>query len=893
MPECRRTRTGRGRHTRGRALLTVAAVVWSLSAVAPASAAELAEARKLFNTGKYVECAEACAEGVADEPRDEGWWLLKVRAELATGQYPQALQTFEAANERHERSLPLLLLGYDVYRANDRPAEADQLLIVIRALASRASWRYTDAASRIALGQALLRAGADARQVLELFYDQAKKDSPTAVEPYIASGELALEKHDYALAAEAYREAATRDPDNPDVHFGLARAFDSDAERASASLEKALELNPNHADSLLFQADNLIDREDFEKAEALLKRVLGVNPQHSRAFAYQAVLAHFRGDKAAEEARRIDALTAWGTNPEVDHLIGRKLSQNYRFAEGAEYQRRSLRFSPVYRPAKLQLCQDLLRLAKEDEGWALAAEVFKEDPYSVLAYNLVTLRDTLSKFKTLQSEHFLVRMEPREAQIYGDRVLRLLERGREKLVGRYGAELGNKITIEIFPQQKDFAVRTFGLPGGDGFLGVCFGDLVTMNSPASRGANPTNWEAVLWHEFCHVVTLKKTRNKMPRWLSEGISVHEERQETPSWGQVMNPQYRELVLAGKATPVSELSSAFLRPPTPMHLQFAYYESSMVVQYVIDRFGLPALQNVLADLGQDVPINTALAKHTEAIDQLDANFDKWLRAQAEQLGKDVDWEKPELDLDAGSAAMRAWNAQHPKSFWGHLGEGRALVAERKWQEAVAPLKKAAELYPTYGEAGGPYVLLAAAYRELKDPGAEREMLLKHVALSAEAIEPRVRLMEMAAAENDWKAVREGAEQVLAVNPLVPQPHRFLAQASEALGERKLAIEAQRTLLLLDPLDRADHHYRLARLLAQEKQLPEARQEVLRALEEAPRFRDAHRLLLEIVEQGGTAAAPATAPAATPAAAPVSPTPSALDPARPPRATQEARP
>src|SRR5687767_8211941 len=198
MPESCRTRTGRFSDLRGWAFVAVAAVVVAATFAAPASAADLAAARKLFNSGKYVECVEACAEGVAEEPRDEGWWLLKVRAELATGQYPQALQTFEAANERHDRSLPLLLLGYDVYRANDRPAEADQLLIVIRALASRASWRYTDAASRIALGQALLRAGADARQVLELFYDQAKKDSPTAVEPYIASGELALEKHDYA-----------------------------------------------------------------------------------------------------------------------------------------------------------------------------------------------------------------------------------------------------------------------------------------------------------------------------------------------------------------------------------------------------------------------------------------------------------------------------------------------------------------------------------------------------------------------------------------------------------------------------------------------------------------------------------------------------------------------
>jgi hypothetical protein len=144
------------------------------------------------------------------------------------------------------------------------------------------------------------------------------------------------------------------------------------------------------------------------------------------------------------------------------------------------------------------------------------------------------------------------------------------------------------------------------MPGNPGYLGVCFGSLITANSPASQGAHPVNWqavlwhefchvvtlqmtrnkmprwlsegisvyeehqanptwgerpanwEAVLWHEFCHVVTLHKTHNKMPRWLSEGISVYEERQADPAWGQSMNPQYREFILNGEATPVSQLS-----------------------------------------------------------------------------------------------------------------------------------------------------------------------------------------------------------------------------------------------------------------------------------------------------------------------------------------------
>jgi tetratricopeptide (TPR) repeat protein len=826
-------------------------------------AADLGAGRKLFNSGQYAECVAACDEALKEARADEEWWVLKMRAQLATGQYPPALETLDAATDAYQRSIPILLVGFDVYRANDKPLQAQEMLQAIRALAARAPWRYTDAASRVALGRALLLGGADARQVLELFFDAAKKDSPTSPEPWIASGELALAKHDGALAAEAFGEAAKRDPENPDVYLGLARAFENNADKATAALNKALEINPKHADSLLFQADNLIDREDYAKADELLGKVLETNPRQSVAFSYRAVLAHLKGDRDGEEARRTDALAPWGTNPQVDHLIGTKLSQNYRFAEGAEYHRRALRFDPTYRPAKEQLCQDLLRLGQEDEGWTLAAEVFKEDPYNVQAYNLVTLHDTLARFTTLKSDHFFLRMEPREAQIYGERAMRLLEQGRTKLCEKYGVSLDAPISVEIFPTQKDFAVRTFGMPGGEGFLGVCFGKLVTMNSPASRGANPTNWESVLWHEFCHVVTLHKTKNKMPRWLSEGISVYEEREEVRSWGQVMNPQYRELILAGGATPVSKLSSAFLHPPTPMHLQFAYYESSMVVQFVVERFGAEALRQVLAELGESVAINEALARHTEPIGKLDESFAQWLKGQAEGLGKDVDWERPKLDLDAGSGAMRSWVDSRPTSFWGWLGYGRALIAERKFKDAVEPLKKSAALYPTYGEPGGPWVLLAAAYREAGDGKSEREMLEKHLSLNAEAVEPRIRLMDLAAGEKDWKAVGDVASQLLGINPLIATPHRYAAMAAEALGDRAKAIEARRTLLMLDPLDKADHHYRLAKLLAEDNQLPAAKREVLQALEDAPRFREAHQLLLELVDKLPAAPAPTPAP------------------------------
>jgi tetratricopeptide (TPR) repeat protein len=816
------------------------------------SAAELDDAEKLYRGGQYAECIAECGKAIAADQWQEGWRLLKIRAELATGKGSQALATFEAAAKRYPTSIRLRILGTEVMRTNDRGDEAAQLLHRIQELASGDPWRYSDATNRVVLGRALLLAGADARQVLELFFDMAKKNSPSAVDPYLASGDLALSKNDYALAVESFREAAKRVGDDPDIHFNLARAHANDTDEATKALVKALELNPNHVPSLLFQIDNAIDAEEYAEAEKLIVKVLGVNPTDSRAWSYRALLAHLANDEQRERECRTIALSTWSSNPEVDHLIGGKLSQKYRFAEGAAYQNHALCFDPQHRAAKLQLCQDLLRLGEEDEGWRLAAEVFDEDKYNVVAFNLSTLHDNLSKFQSLENEDFVVRMDEREAAIYGPRVMRLLERAKETLCAKYDVELNDPIIVELFHQQKDFAIRTFGLPGGAGFLGVCFGGVITANSPASQGATPSNWEAVLWHEFCHVVTLHKTRNKMPRWLSEGISVYEERQQNRAWGQSMTPKYREMVLDGEATAVSQLSGAFLKPKSSTHLRFAYYESSMVVEYLVERHGLDAIKRVLDDLGDGVPINDALSRHTDPIKTLDEEFAKWFRAKAEGLAEGVDLEQPDLPPDAGAEAIAAWNKDHPNNLWGLLAEGRALVEARKWDAAKPPLRYAVELYPDYHGEEGPYTLLAVIHRELDETDDERAVLEKLVSLDADAIAARLRLAELAEERKDWKAVADQASHALAINPLVPAPYRHLAKAAGELDDRSVAIEAYEALLRLEPLDLAETHFRLARLLRDEGRLPEARRHALESLEQAPRYRDAHRLLLEIVDR-----------------------------------------
>lgn len=832
--------------------LLLSAIFVPIGVALPLSAATVREAEKLFLAGKYEKCVSMAAAEIEREVRYEPWRRVKAEAEMELGRYADARETVEEGVESYPLSIEMRLLACKVFRYNNMPqAAATQLRQVATIVRTRLS-RRASPDERLAMGAYLLEQGADARQVLELCYDPVSKGFPDYVDVHLATAQLALDKYDNRLAASTLLAVAEHSRNHPDYHYLLARAFSADdRERATGALQEALELNPRHAPSLLMVAERLIDGEQYDEAHQTLAKVLKTNPKHPKALAYKAVLANIQGEPDQENAHREAALANWPQNPEVDYTIGAKLSDKYRFAEGAAYQRRALTMDSRYLPARVQLAQDLLRLGQEDEGWQLIQDVFATDGYNVVAHNLVTLHDSLDEYRVLQNDSFRVRMPQHEAAIYGERVLELLDEAKRVLCDKYEVELGGPVVVDIFANKNDFAVRTFGIPGADGFLGVCFGNVITANSPAALGQSKANWEAVLWHEFCHVATLQKSHNKMPRWLSEGISVYEELKRDRGWGQTMTPIYRQFILDGEMAPLSELSSMFLAPESPMQLQFAYFESAMAVEYIVDNYGIQAIKNILDDLANGDSINEALVRHVAPLGKLDGEFRDYLVEQANLLGPELGWEEASLPPSADSKAIAQWLEDNPDNFYGLARYAQALTREEDWQAVLEPAKRLRELAPEYTGAGNAYALLARAYRELGETAAEREALEAWSERDGDAMDAYVRLIEIGVAAEDWQLVAANARRMLAVDPLTPIPHRHMAEAAEQLGQSSEAIAAYRALLQFDTVNPVNTHFRLAQLLRDEGHTDQARREVLLALEDAPRFLAAHRLLLELAE------------------------------------------
>jgi tetratricopeptide (TPR) repeat protein len=817
------------------------------------AASETGAVWERFRTGQYETCLATAQQAIKDGAYSTQWRLLEIESLLALGRYPEAAQRADAALRDSRTDIRLLRLAHTAYQQNGQAAPAAEMLGMIYRIASYRRSEYLSGQEVVALGQSLLLLGVEPRVVLENFYNAALRNDPNCREAYLAIGALALAKQDYKLAADRYQDALQRFGDDPDVHYGLAQAFyHSDRQAMVAALDAALQVNARHVPALILRAEHQIDAEDRTAAAKSLDRVFAINPWYPDAWAYRAVLAHLANEANAVGGHRAKALKYWPTNPRVDYLIGRKLSQNYRFAESAACQRQALRFDANYLPAKIQLAEDLLRLGDEQEGWTLADEVNKKDPYNVEAYNLVNLHKTMSGFTTLTAEGLLVKMDQREAAIYGDRVVELLAQARTALSEKYGLKLDTPAIVELFPSQQDFAVRTFGMPGVEGFLGVCFGKVVTANSP--RAAPAFNWQSMLWHEFCHVVTLSLTANKMPRWLSEGISVYEESQRHPTWGQQMTPEYRRMILGGELTPIGSLSAAFLSPKTPLHLQFAYYEAALVVEFFVARAGVDALKAILADLAQGREINAAIAQHVGPLDQIEKEFAALARQRAQSLAPGVDWEQPSPEQvdPTDPEAVAQWLSKHPNSYWALGLQAAGPLADRRWEQAKAPLQKMIALYPQQVGRDNAYQRLAEVHRHLGETKEEGQVLVTWAGLSSDAAEAYLRLLELGWEQENWAQVVENAERYLTVYPLLPTMYWRLGRACEELGRADAAVPAYQRLLLLDPADPVDIHYRLARLL-QERDPAAAKRHVLEALADAPRFRAGHKLLLTMPAQG----------------------------------------
>lgn len=816
-----------------------------VTVAAHCQANELDDARTMLRTGKYEELIELAKSQVDKRVWNEAWPRLLIEGYLITGRIDEARSAYESALERFGDSLKLRLLGAKVLLWSNEAKKSEEQLNEIESIIQRTPWRFSNRSDLVPLGEFFLMRGEDPKQVLKICFDQATKADPKNVEAYVATARMALDKNDAQVASQSLKKAMELDPNDPEIYFLAARAWNSDEEKATEYLKRSIELNPKYIPSILLAAESRMNAEDYATASNLLDEIEQVNALHPKMWAMRAAIAHLRGEFELEGNARRKGLQSWKLNPEVDYTIGKHLSLHYRFAEGVEYQRRALTMDSKYAAARTQLAQDLLRSGEDTAGWELVDGIRQTDPYDVSIFNLKQLQSKLSQFTTIEADGFVIRMDKSEADVYGRDVVELLQNAREILVPKYGVTLQEPIFVEIFPRQQEFAIRTFGMPGGQGFLGVCFGRLITANSPSALQVD-SNWKSVLWHEYCHVVTLQKTKNKMPRWLSEGISVYEERSRDSTWGERLDPIYRDMLLSDDLVPISKLSSAFQQPKSPLHLQFAYYASSLAVEFWIERWGVDGLRRLLEDLSVGMKADEALARLPGSLAYLDAEFLEFARARAKSFAPKADFTKPTPEE---LQDLESWMVSHPNSYWGLKKRLENAIQAKKWGDAARAAESLVSLWPEDHSEVGIYSQLATVYKGMEDSAKEYDALRGLERFSPAPREGLLRLIEIDSKRNAWDSVAKWVDRMQGIQPMRSDTQTPRAIAAEKNLDNQVAIRALEALATMDPVDPANIYFRLASAWYRSGDLPKAKRYCLMALEEAPRYSEAFDLLLQL--------------------------------------------
>ena len=205
----------------------------------------------------------------------------------------------------------------------------------------------------------------------------------------------------------------------------------------------------------------------------------------------------------------------------------------------------------------------LLRLGQMEAGRAEVEKAFKGDPFNLWAKNTLDLLDAMKDYRETKRGPFVIKAAAKESDVISGYAAELLDEAATKLTAKYHFTPQGPITVELFPNHEDFAVRTLGLPGL-GALGVCFGQVIAADSPSARPTGEFNWGSTLWHEYTHVITLQMTDYRIPRWFSEGLSVYEERRARPGWGDDWNPMLLRAFAAGRWLKIADLDGGLPAP-----------------------------------------------------------------------------------------------------------------------------------------------------------------------------------------------------------------------------------------------------------------------------------------------------------------------------------------
>jgi tetratricopeptide (TPR) repeat protein len=652
-------------------------------------------------------------------------------------------------------------------------------------------------------------------------------------------GDLFAASHQDNEAMNIYREVLDADPNNAFALLGAARVLVGSFEDAANSYLEPLLGGLAYNDGALLGAWLLIARvsleaSNFDEAEAALQEAEQLVEKYGypplEVYALRASLDLLANRDGSEWTKRsLDYNPHWGriySVPAHFYVITR------RYREAIDLYQQAIDIEPTLAAAHEEIGINLLRDNQMTRARQHLESAYKLDPFSPRAVNTLRLMDSFVDFRlvddlpaTKGGVPVVLRLHEDEADAIAPYATELIRDSIDVFTKRYGFELREPVVVEMYPDHEDFAVRTAGMPGL-GILGATFGYVIAMDSPSGRPPEQFQWGTTLWHEMAHVFTLEATDHLVPRWYSEGISVFEEWRSGPNPGVRIPMSVYKAMQDDLFLPIAGLDEGFVRPTYDEQVIVSYMQAGLVCDFIERRFGGDKLQDMLSAFRE----GQTTAEAIELVTGLaPGNFD---------------------DAFAEFVADEHGNALENLENWHHKQSeiGRKMQAE-EWRDAIKLATELTEIIPDYIEPDSPWLAIARAHNELgerRQALAALETFRRNGGYDPTALKRLGHwLVEAGRNEDAIDAFRS----VMLVDPLDVELHGELGdlllgadRAAEARREYEIALS-------LEPHDMATAWYRLAQAEYALGNIEVSQAHLLQALDVAPHFRPAQRLLLEI--------------------------------------------
>lgn len=645
-------------------------------------------------------------------------------------------------------------------------------------------------------------------------------------DPYvrIRFGELFWAGFNRGEAVKLISEALELDKTNATAMMALAKILSKGFDSKATDLAKAAaEADPGLVEARELLAQLALENSDEKKAIEEANKALAINPKSLNAMATLGAIELLK-NQPTDQFDKILAI-----NPKYGEgwfWAGHHFILNRRYEEGIELYKKAVALKPDMWEAREQLGINLMRLGKPTEAREQLELAYNAGHHSNEVVNSLRLMDSYKNFISYKFEGGEVRLDKKEAAILQPYFEEEVKRARKTYEAKYKFKLNAALEVEVYPNHEDFAVRTLGMPGL-GATGVSFGPVVAMDSPSARKGGDYHWASTLWHELSHSYILVMSKFLVPRWFTEGISVHEETQASPEWGDPVEPAVLMAIKDKKFLPVEDLDSGFVRPKDPMQIGLSYFQAGQALDWIVKTYGQDTVNAMVLSFAERMTTPQVIEKHLKLKPK---EFDEKLMAFIqERYGKAAD---------------------HLKDLRAAITASNKAVAAKDWDSAIGEGNRATNGYPPTAILANAYEAMAKAYLAKNEKQKAREILREYAKASGRDPDTLKKLAQLEEESGDKAMAAAALKRLIYISPVGDEDlHRKLGEYYLDLKQPERALPAFLAQLASKPVDPAGAYYNLARSYVALSRPQEAQDALFQSLEMAPGFKPAQKLLLEL--------------------------------------------